>query len=582
MTAAISRDSDGFYHPASEAEVIALVRAARAEGRRVRVTGASHSVSWAIYTEPTPKNVVDHVNPPPNSPYNVRLDLLKTWSVTDKRKRIITCEAGIHLGANPGDPDVSARGQEAGLLYQLWQQLGWTLPDLGGVTFQTVGGFIATGSSGGSLTYDFASSVVGLRLVDGTGTVHDLDRDADPDAFNAALVSMGLLGIITQVRIQCVPTFDIVGQEAITTLDDAEVDFFGPGDDGRPSLETFLKKVQYTRLEWWPQAGAQRLVVWQAQRIKPAPGFRRVPYLEFTTEPALAEMGIDLFYTLIGNLNDLSRARGKLARDYRRLPELIAFFQGVPELTPVSRALARIAGEALAVSGETILLVLQPFAPLLRRELPKMFKPILDVFVPLDSTKKGLLAGQPQLFQDHGYLGLPMDNGASDILLTTAFTEIWLPLGRTHEAINVLRRWFDSAPNTHEALRRTGTFSWELYATRPSTAWMSPSYSDGKDEWKDGVFRIDPYWFQHDDADPTHGFYERLWDELRNAGIPFRLHWGKFHPDLTQGDPDGWVAFFRSQYAHWDDFLAQRAQMDPDGVFLTDYWRRHLGVGAPG
>ncbi|MCB9665602.1 MAG: FAD-binding protein [Alphaproteobacteria bacterium] len=574
----IRKGADGYHHPADEAELIALIQAARAEGAKLRVTGAAHSVSWAIYAERTKRNVVDHFRPPPRASYAVRLDRMRSWTVVDRRRRIIEADAGLHLGAAPCDPDLEARDGRNGLLQQLWDQLGWTLPDLGGVTFQTVGGFFATGSSGGSLTYDVGSAVVGLRLVDGTGTVHDLDRTADPDAFDAALVSMGLLGVITRIRLKCVPAFDITGQEAISTVDDAKVDLFGEGEPGQPPLERFLKDVPYTRLEWWPQRGAERLVVWQAQRVPCVPGFRRVPYLEFTSHPALAELAIDLFYTLIGNLDDMKQARGKLARDYRHLPELIAYFQGLPELTTVSRVLARAAGAVLALGGEALLTVLTPFAPLLKRKLPDMFKPILDVFVPLDSAKKGEAKGQPQVFQDHAYLGLPMDNGASDILLTTAFTEVWLPLGRARDAMNVLRRWFEAAPTSAEALTRTGTFSWELYATRPSTGWMSPSYSDGDDVWKDGVFRIDPYWFQHDEADPTHGFYEGLWRQLREAGIPFRLHWGKYHPDLSHGDPEGWVDFFKGQYPRWDDFLARRAALDPDGVFLTAYWKDHLGL----
>jgi hypothetical protein len=28
----------------------------------------------------------------------------------------------------------------------------------------------------------------------------------------------------------------------------------------------------------------------------------------------------------------------------------------------------------------------------------------------------------------------------------------------------------------------------------------------------------------------------------------------------------------------WDDFLAARARLDPDGVFFTRYWRERLGV----
>lgn len=107
---------------------------------------------------------------------------------------------------------------------------------------------------------------------------------------------------------------------------------------------------------------------------------------------------------------------------------------------------------------------------------------------------------------------------------------------------------------------------------------MSPSYSDGNDEWKDGVFRIDPYWFEGNAGNPAEVFYPQLWNLLREKGIPFRLHWGKYQPIIPKGDPDGWVAFFRSQYPKWDDFLAKRAEKDPNNIFLTDYWRERFGL----
>ncbi len=186
--------------------------------------------------------------------------------------------------------------------------------------------------------------------------------------------------------------------------------------------------------------------------------------------------------------------------------------------------------------------------------------------------------GEPQSFRDYGWQGLPMDNQASDELVPTEFTEIWLPIGRTQQAMNVLNDYFLQPKTKAGALKRTGTYGWELYGAGPTDIWMSPAYSNGEDEWKDGVFRIDPYWFEGNAGDPAEVFYPQLWNLLRESGIPFRLHWGKFQPIITAGDPDGWVPFFRSQYAKWDDFLAERERKDPNNIFLTDYWRDRFGL----
>jgi len=85
------------------------------------------------------------------------------------------------------------------------------------------------------------------------------------------------------------------------------------------------------------------------------------------------------------------------------------------------------------------------------------------------------------------------------------------------------------------------------------------------------------YWFADNAADPTQTFYLGFWNLLRNAGVPFRLHWGKFQPSYAPGDRT-WVDFFRAHYPRWDDFLRLRDERDPNNIFLTGYWRDRLGL----
>ena len=197
----------------------------------------------------------------------------------------------------------------------------------------------------------------------------------------------------------------------------------------------------------------------------------------------------------------------------------------------------------------------------------------MDAFIPFDGEKG------PQRFTDYGWSGLPMDNSANDELLTTEFTEPWIPLGRTEEVMQLLNRYFTEPEDDHEALRRTGTYAWELYSAMPTPAWMSAAHTSGDDEYKDGVFRVDPYWFADNADDPTRTLYARFWKLLRDNDIPFRLHWGKFQPPVEPYDRT-WVDFFRAQYPRWDDFLRLRAERDPNNIFLTDYWRDRFGLWA--
>jgi D-arabinono-1,4-lactone oxidase len=209
----------------------------------------------------------------------------------------------------------------------------------------------------------------------------------------------------------------------------------------------------------------------------------------------------------------------------------------------------------------------------LRKALPDIVAKLVGAFIPLDSDN----GGHPQRFTDWGWHGLPMDNGVDDELLTTDFTETWMPIGRTREVMQLLNRYFTEPRDDHEALRRTGTYAWEFYSAMPSRFWLSPAHTAGDDEWKDGVLRIDPYWFADNAEHPATAFYPQLWTLLRDNDIPFRLHWGKHQPAYEPRDRS-WVEFFRAQYPRWDDFLRLRADRDPNNIFLTDYWRDRFGL----
>jgi NDP-sugar pyrophosphorylase family protein len=54
-------------------------------------------------------------------------------------------------------------------------------------------------------------------------------------------------------------------------------------------------------------------------------------------------------------------------------------------------------------------------------------------------TKKG----KAQLFMDYVWRSLPMDNEANDVMMGTEFTELWIPIGESQRAMNLLQTLFD-------------------------------------------------------------------------------------------------------------------------------------------
>lgn len=570
----ISPGTDGFYHPASEAELVCLVKMAYQAGLELRVRGSAHSVSHAIYTDPLGqmRNHVEQQTPPPGGNVNVMLDQYISYCVVDAAQRLVECEAGIHLGLDPSDPTGTST-LENSLLYQLFNDHGWTISDTGGISHQTVSGFTATGSSGGSLQVSVNDNLYGFRVIDGTGQVYQVDRVHDPDLFNAFAPNLGLLGVVSTITLQCVPTFNIVGIEAITTIDACEVDLFGEGDGTRPTLDAFLESQAYTRLEWWPQRGAERVALWKADVIAAEPGFVPNPYLQFGEHPELTELAFSFILTVVGNLDDLSRVPALLAPDLAQLEQAVEAVL-VPKLGPeLGRLVAEFAAALTKGAYAVALGIAELLAPLLRKNLPALFAEILNAAVPLDG------AGGPQHFQDYSWRGLPMDNQANDVLVPTEFTEAWVPVQYSTKVMRLLRDWFAEPSDPHQALARTGTYAWELYGAKHTPIWLACSHTDGTDEWARGVMRIDPYWFANNPGDPAEVFYPELWKLLRDNGIPFRLHWAKFQPVYAEGDR-GWVDFFRSQFPRWDDFLALRKEKDPNNIFLTAYWRDRFGLWA--
>ena len=561
----IGPGADGFHHPATEAQIAELVAHAHATGRQVRVRGAGHSAPGVAAPDPGADAVF------------IMLDSYRGWRIRDAARRLVEVDAGLNLGADPSDPTGNAT-LESSLLFQLADQQGWTLHDTGGITHQTVSGFTATGSAGGSVQASCADNLWGFRIVDGTGAVREHTReDADPDRFFALAPSLGLLGVVSTVILECVDCFNISGQEAATTVGDGPADLFGDGDGDRPALERFLRDAEFARLEWWPQRGAERVLTWQARAIAPEPGFARKPYLRFGDDPETTMYLISFLYTILGNLDDPEGARAKLQDDLDGLDQVLARLIDDDGLGAGGQLLINVLQALLHVGVDAALAVVGAFRHPIRDAIPQLFPELIGQFVPLDDAKRGAERGTPMTFRDTSWQGLPMDNAVDDVILPTRFTEVWVPLSRAREAMTLLRDHFAAPADAAEAFARTGLYTWELYASKPNAFWLSPGYTDGADEWRDGALRIDPYWFAENAADPATTMFAGLWDLIAASGIPFRLHWGKYQPPVAPGDRT-WVDRLRAHYPRWDDFLALRAEHDPGNVFLTRYWRDRLGL----
>jgi FAD-linked oxidoreductase len=159
--------------PATVAELQELIASGKGV---VRAVGAGHSFSALVPTDGT----------------IVSLSRLSGVLSHDSEALQATLWAGSRLG------DIGAPLEQAG-------QALINMPD---IDEQTLAGSLATATHGTGTGIGCMSTFIeGLQLVDARGELVDCDRQRNAQLFDAARVSLGSLGIVTQVRLQNVAPY---------------------------------------------------------------------------------------------------------------------------------------------------------------------------------------------------------------------------------------------------------------------------------------------------------------------------------------------------------------------------------------
>ena len=196
--------------PVSEEEIVGIVRGAAERGERVKVIGSGHSFTDIGCTDGC----------------LVKLDRYNQVLKVDREGARITAQAGITI------LQLSAALAPFGL----------AMENMGDVGYQTISGAISTATHGtGEKLRNISSQVVGLTLVLADGTVLDLSADKDPDAFKAAQVSLGALGVISTVTLRTVPAYNIRSLQEPKLVDEL-----------LESLDQRCRDNDHFEFFWWP------------------------------------------------------------------------------------------------------------------------------------------------------------------------------------------------------------------------------------------------------------------------------------------------------------------------------------------
>ena len=223
--------------PTTESEIVGIVQRAAEAGRRVKCVGAGHSFTGVACTD---GDLLDL------SGYDRVLQV-------DRAAGLATVQAGISLRA----------------LNRALDEHGLALENLGDIAYQSVAGATATATHGtGARFRNLSAAIVALRLIDGTGHVHDVSPEGDAaDLLDIAPVGVGALGVVSTVTLRCVPAFRLHAVERAERIDEV-LERFDAECDGNDHFELFW--VPNTR---WALTKRNRRT---DEAPRPLPGWRRV------------------------------------------------------------------------------------------------------------------------------------------------------------------------------------------------------------------------------------------------------------------------------------------------------------------
>lgn len=461
----------------------------------------------------------------------MELDQLRTVTI-DKDKMQATVGGGCNLGVDPFDPSNTSQAPGEKNLFAQLNDAGLAIPNVPGAIHQTIAGFISTGSSGGTMQHSFDEYILSIRLIDGTGKLQVFNRSDNPDdPFYGIPVSMGLLGIITQVTLQCVPAFNIIGEQCTTHVAECPYDFFGPGNNNLPSLENYIRQTEFSRILWWPIQSLNRAISWKARTMQASDyndntgssvNFKAKPY-----KP--------MFPSLLGST----------------IPSEMVAVTGFQLIATWPDWFNELMGNSSAKDSEAEKLI----EDAVTLAFPHFYPMLTNFYFPVNTP-----ADPPQQFWDNWQNSLPMDKVEySGDLFNLAYSEMWVPADMAMKLVNTFQNDYNS-----KGYSATGFYTMEILGAKKSNCWLSPAY--GYD-----AVRINILYFQKS-AVPASTYFQQFWQLLNSNKIPFRPHWGKALPDLKDAPA------LSNSYPKWADWLKLRAQMDPHQVFVNSYWRNYLGI----
>ncbi|KSV82603.1 D-arabinono-1,4-lactone oxidase [Ensifer adhaerens] len=163
--------------PESEAALAEMVRDATAQGLNVRCAGSGHSFTPVALT----------------SGLQLTLSSMQGVVNIDSTRKRVAVKAGTTINQ----------------LGKVLKENGLSLINQGDIDSQALAGALTTGTHGtGARLGNMASQIVGMRLVQPDGSILVVD-ETTPDLLEAARVSVGMLGVISEITLQAMESYNL-------------------------------------------------------------------------------------------------------------------------------------------------------------------------------------------------------------------------------------------------------------------------------------------------------------------------------------------------------------------------------------
>ncbi|MGI5216670.1 D-arabinono-1,4-lactone oxidase [Nocardia sp. CA-290969] len=188
--------------PRDPAELAGELARATTAGHRVRAVGSGHSFTDTCLTD------------------GLLLDLSRMNRVleVDRDTGLARVQAGMTLAA----------------LNEQLDKHGLAFPNLGDIDAQTIAGATATGTHGtGAELPNLSAQLHTVELMTADGRTVELSADSGSEAWRAARVSVGALGVVTAFTLRLVPSFVLEGVERPVPVEEvlSDLDSYVDGNE---------------------------------------------------------------------------------------------------------------------------------------------------------------------------------------------------------------------------------------------------------------------------------------------------------------------------------------------------------------